>query len=80
MDTSIFKKHKGFYRVPTTLSSNFWPPELHGDLSDEKLDIWCLGVLSFLMITGKYPFPKDEIYEDLNYQNYQGDILEKKKI
>lgn len=39
----------------------YWPPELNNINNDHKVDIWCVGILVYIMITGKYPFEFDEL-------------------
>lgn len=81
MDNSNFVKRGGFLYAPTTLKLLFQPPEMSKELSDEKIDVWCVGVLAFLMITGSYPFNFDENYNDeINYKDYQKIKLKKAKI
>ena len=42
---------------------------LRGELYDYKVDVYSLGVLLYLLITGKYPFESNNTMEKLN-KNY----------
>ncbi|KAM3140647.1 hypothetical protein pb186bvf_007245 [Paramecium bursaria] len=45
------------------------PEMLRGELYDYKVDVYSLGVLLYLLITGKYPFESNNTMEKLN-KNY----------
>lgn len=64
MDNIRYTKNKGFISAPSTLKIHYHPPELHEVLSNEKIDIWCVGILVFLAITGEYPFELDDVYDN----------------
>ena len=51
-------------------------PEFQEHWTDEKVDVWSIGVLTFLMITGEYPFDLDEYFSDqLNYKIFHKEKL-----
>lgn len=71
MDTASFKKHKGYPNAPTTLKTQYFPPELQNKFSNEKLDIWCVGVLGYVMVTGEFPFDEDDKVGGLKYSEFK---------
>ncbi|CAF5185413.1 unnamed protein product, partial [Rotaria magnacalcarata] len=45
---------------------DYLPPEmLNGNGYDEKIDLWCLGVLTYEMIIGKPPFDSQTQHETI---------------
>lgn len=57
--SKVFQKKGAIFNYPTALKYNYWPPELKDNFNNQKIDVWCLGVLLYLMITGHYPFEVD---------------------
>ncbi|CAF4529747.1 unnamed protein product, partial [Rotaria sp. Silwood2] len=56
------------FRRRTTLCGtlDYLPPEmLNGNGYDEKIDLWCLGVLTYEMIIGKPPFDSQTQHETI---------------
>lgn len=55
------------HSIPLTKvgTPQYWPPEILDDKVrqkgyNEKVDLWSLGVLLFVMLTGQYPFEADD--------------------
>lgn len=45
------------------------------------MDTWCIGVLTYVMITGKYPYRLDEKFENkIDYENFHNENLLELKI
>jgi serine/threonine protein kinase len=58
-DFSVATKNKPslFIREGTM---DFMSPEvLKGESYNEKIDLWSMGILLYMMVVGQYPFPKD---------------------
>ena len=65
------KKHKKISGIIGT--SLYCSPEVVDDLYDEKCDEWSCGVIMYILLTGKVPFPGDteeEIFEKIKKCEY----------
>ena len=65
------KKHKKISGIIGT--SLYCSPEVVDDLYDEKCDEWSCGVIMYILLTGKVPFPGDteeEIFEKIKKCQY----------
>ena len=54
-------------------------PEVLSRMYDYKADIWALGVMTYMLLTGKEPFPgenNEEIFKKIRYFPYDKECLE----
>lgn len=71
-NTESYSKNEGVKNTTSTLKLLYYPPELVNMFSNEKIDVWCIGVLAYLMISGDYPFILSEQYMNtLNYETFK---------
>ena len=59
------KSRKDNYKIGTPL---YMSPEMIEEMAFPQSDIWSVGVIVYLMLTGKYPFDIKEEEEDLFYK------------
>jgi len=61
----------------------YMAPQVIDEGYSEKCDIWSIGVIMYIMLTGKFPFDgdtQDEIFKNILDSEYDLEIIQKKKI
>jgi len=68
----------GRLRATSGCGSDYYvaPEILNGESYDEKVDMWSIGVVMFLLLSGDHPFGNDsggisEVYSDIRQGNYK---------
>jgi serine/threonine protein kinase len=58
-DFSVATKMKPYLFLREGTMDFMSPEVLKGESYNEKIDLWSMGILLYMMVVGQYPFPKD---------------------
>ena len=83
IDFGLSRKNINLHSKNIAGSTYYVAPEILDGRPNLKSDIWSVGVLMYLMLTGKFPFDgisRTEIFHKINKCDYDRKILQESKI
>ena len=69
LNPEFFNLKNRFIRADTNMKLEYWPPEQFDHKTNHKIDIWSVGILVYLLITGVYPFGIDYVDYEIQIKN-----------
>ena len=56
-------------KIPSTGTTAYWPPErFHGSMPNSATDMWAVGIILFIMLTGVHPFDLTGVATDADIE------------